>query len=109
MDRAFAEPCLQVPLGPGVGGVVLPIQEHNDCRELIVRENEAGIAVIAVNEHPHGLERDVVSHSLRRGWGEGSFAKWPDTRGNVGQLCPFRKSSRRCRQLAYSIGVICFM
>jgi hypothetical protein len=84
MDRAFAEPCLQVPLGLGVGGVVLPIQEHNDCRELIVRENEAAIAVMAVNEHAHGLERDVVSHSLRRGWGRRvicQVARHPGERG----------------------------
>src|SRR5215204_2059690 len=81
MGRAFAEPCLQVPLGPGVGGVVLPIQELNDCRELIVRENEAVIAVMAVNEHAHGLERDVVSHSLRRGWGEGHLPSGQTPRG----------------------------
>ena len=88
---------------------MLPIQEHNDCRELIVRENEAAIAVMAVNEHAHGLERDVVSHSLRRGCGRRSFAKWPDTQGNVAERGPFRKSSKHCRPLAYSIGVICFM
>ena len=58
---ALTQASLQVPLAL-VGGVMLPIEAHNDSHKLTVSKHKAALSVAAVNQYRCGLERDKVGH-----------------------------------------------
>jgi hypothetical protein len=45
--------------------MVLAVEADDHGGELAIRENEVALAVMAVDEHAEGLERDVEGHGLR--------------------------------------------
>jgi hypothetical protein len=59
--------------------MVRPVEADEHGGKLVVSEDKVAVSVMAVDEHTHGLERDVEGHTFafRSGWKVS--AKWPDT------------------------------
>jgi hypothetical protein len=61
---ALAETGFQVPQPLVLRVVRRAVEADEYGGELIVDKDKAALAVMAVNEHAHGLERDVEGHGL---------------------------------------------
>jgi hypothetical protein len=72
-NAAFAGPGFQMPQLPVLRVMRLAIEADDHGGELIIGQDKVALAVMAVDEHAHGLERDVEGHALRLPrWGERS-------------------------------------
>src|SRR5215218_2816425 len=84
-NAAFAEPGFQMPQRLVLRVMVLAVEADDHGGQLVIGEDKVALAVMAVDEHAQGLERDVEGHGLRLVGAKGQMPSGQTPRGTLKQ------------------------